>query len=305
MQDTSAGGSLATDGIGDTPPPQSQDGVAGYPDSQPGQQQGQQYHTPPANGSVRVALSEDLRSIPSLAKYMDQDGKVDPNVLANSYVHAERMIGQNRIPVPKDENDTESLEKAYTALGRPAKPEDYKIDRPEKMPAGIEYDEDGEKHLRQLGWQNGFNNRQIKAMRDAYLQREAERMENYHEYQQQARATAEETLRREHGHGYDKFIRTAKVALREFGDPDFFDYLNQTGLGNDPRLLRAFGKAGAAMIGEQKLREGAPTDGPADINEAIADFRTKHNTALMDSQHPEHEARTRELSRLFQRMYPE
>lgn len=302
MEGQGSGGSLATDGLGDTPPPQSQDGVSGVARDDGGQQQ--RAVTPPANGT-RVALAEEYRSVPSLAKYMDEAGTVDPNVLANSYVHAERMIGRDRIPLPKDENDQEGYERAYSALGRPEKPDAYEIPKPEKLPDGMQYDDDGEKYLRQLGWQNGFNNKQILAMRDAYMKREGERMENYREWQQSSRQQAEETLRREHGHGYDKFLRTAKVALREFADSDLLEELDRTGFGNDPRLLRAFGKAGSALLGEQKLRDGdRQPGGSGDIDADIANYREKHSQALMDPHHPQHQMHSDQLTLLFQRKFP-
>lgn len=293
--------SILTEGVTDAAPPQAQEGITGYVP-----ERGEERIPNAPSESQRVALAEEFRTNTSLAKYLDEKGTVDPNVLAKSYIHAERMIGQDRIPVPKDENDADAYDKAYAALGRPASPDEYKLEVPTDLPPGVEYDVEGEKYLRQLSHQNGFNNKQVLALRDAYLKREAERTANYKEWQETSRMQAEEALRREQGHNYDNFLRTARVALKEYGDPDFFQYLDQSGLGNDPRIVRVFGKIGASTLGDAKLKGAMGSgDGPADIDAAIDEFRAKHNQALFESDHPEHQRRTQELSRLFQRKFPE
>ena len=74
--------------------------------------------TPPASGSWFDQLSEELKGSKSLAKFKDV------NNLAQAYVHAESLIGRDKIPVPKTDEDWQDV---YNRLGRPATPDDYSL----------------------------------------------------------------------------------------------------------------------------------------------------------------------------------
>jgi hypothetical protein len=40
------------------------------------------------------------------------------------------------------------------------------------------------------------------------------------------------------------------------------------------------------------------------MESSIADFRNKHGAALLDRSHPDHELRTREMTALYERRFP-
>ena len=58
--------------------------------------------------------------------------------LAKGYVHAQRLVGAERIALPGRNQDLAAWE-GWDRLGRPARPEDYVITRPE-LPDGMEWD---------------------------------------------------------------------------------------------------------------------------------------------------------------------
>ena len=65
-------------------------------------------------------IPEELREHPSLSPIKDVGN------LARSYVNAQRLIGSDKIPLPKNPTD-EDLDNIYSKLGRPETPEGYEL----------------------------------------------------------------------------------------------------------------------------------------------------------------------------------
>ena len=67
--------------------------------------------------------------------------------------------------------------------------------------------------------------------------------------------TAKEELTKEWGGDYDKKTAAASGLVAALADTDFVEYLTETGLGNDPRMLKAFYKL-STYISEDSFVEG-------------------------------------------------
>lgn len=68
-----------------------------------------------------------------LRGYAQNKGWKDPQDLLTGYKNLEKLVGSEKIPMPKGDDDKEGWDRVHTALGRPAKPEDYKLPVPEGM----------------------------------------------------------------------------------------------------------------------------------------------------------------------------
>ena len=66
---------------------------------------------------------------------------------------------------------------------------------------------------------------------------------------------AKETLTREWGGDYEKKTSAASGLVTALADEDFVEFLTETGLGNDPRMLKAFYKL-STYISEDNFVEG-------------------------------------------------
>ena len=76
----------------------------------------------PAVIDWKASLSEDLRNDPSLASINDVAS------LAKGYVHGQKMIGADKIVIPKDDASPDEMNEFYNRLGRPEK---YEITKPQ------------------------------------------------------------------------------------------------------------------------------------------------------------------------------
>lgn len=279
-----AGGSILTSGL--PPPP-----------------------APPELGSAAEAVQQVQDGPPEYipSKYWDPTTK-SPKLedLGRGYQNLEKLLGREKVPVPTADDDAEGWERWYAASGRPEAPDKYEFKRPEKLPDGLDYDEDTEKEFRQWAHINGLNKKQAGALYEGFVKRQVDRQQAYQVHQQQARATVEADMRREFGAQYEGALANAKAAMAKFADPDYLRYLDESGRGNDPREIRAWIRVGREMAGSTKLK-GAPAveTNPADIDKAIADFRSKHSDALYKREHPDHDVRVKEYNKLFQMRFPE
>lgn len=239
-------------------------------------------------------------------KYWDAEKKsARVEDLGRAYTNLEKLLGREKIPVPVDENDEEGWQRWYNAAGRPEAPDKYEFQRPE-LPPDLPYDEDTEKAFRAWSHSNGLSKKQAKNLYEGFVKTQIERHAGWAKEQQQRKAELEAGLQREYGGKLESVKAQAGSVVREFADPEFREFLDQSQLGNDPRMIRFMAKVGAKMQGETRLK-GAPPAAPdiKDYKTAIADFREKHKDALFDRDHPNHALRVQEYTRLFQGAHAE
>lgn len=226
--------------------------------------------------------------------------------VSGSYRHAESLLGGERVPVPKDDRDEDGWNRWYAASGRPEAPDKYEFKRPAELPAGIDYNEDLEKTYRQWAHANGLNKKQAASFYDGFVKHEIDRHVAFQQMRLQERTRIEADLMREHGPQYEGFVGNAKSVIAKYGDADFLKWLDESGQGNDPRMIRVLGRIGKDLGGTTKLKGSLPPEvAPADLDKAIAEHTAKNQDALFDKAHPQHDAAVRERRRLFEMRFPE
>lgn len=244
-------------------------------------------------------LPEELRGNASLQKYKDETS------LAKAYISLEQMLGSEKIPMPKGDDDKDGWDRVYKAVGRPDTPDKYDIEMP-AVPDGmtVPYDQDEEKYWRDLAHQNGLSNKQFKNMFDSGVKARLEKAIAWQRETGEAKQKAIDALSRDWGQNFEANVGLAKTGLNQFADPDFKQYLEETGLGNHPAMTRFMYKVGRAMNGQTKI-QGAPkaTATTGDLDRQIMDYRAKHGDALSDKSHPSHDFHVKSLGRLYEQRY--
>lgn len=263
---------------------------------------------PPEPGTAAAQVQEIVDAPPEWApeKFWDREKKtVRVEELGKGYKNLEQLLGREKIPMPASDDDIEGWERVYSALGRPKAPNEYEFKRPE-LPEDLPYDEDLEESFRSYAFANGLNRKQATAAYDFWVKRQVQSHSAWASNQKQEKDRVQADLIREYGNGYEGFLSSARSAMGQFADPDFKTYLDQSGLGNDPRMIRVFGKIGRAMNGETRL-QGSPAQqmAPADIDKAINEFREKNSAALYDRAHPNHERAVAEWHNLYKMKFPD
>ncbi|HEY0149857.1 MAG TPA: hypothetical protein VGB70_12750 [Allosphingosinicella sp.] len=70
-------------------------------------------------------LPEELRGDANLVRFFRDDPAATVAELGRGYIETKKLVGAGKIVLPKGDDDADGWNAAFTALGRPAKPEDY------------------------------------------------------------------------------------------------------------------------------------------------------------------------------------
>lgn len=237
------------------------------------------------------SLPEDLRAEPSLRNF------TDPVSLAKSYVHAQRMIGADKIPLPGKSATDEEWRQVYRRLGAPEDAKAYDI----KLGANVMGDNEIEA-FRAAALEAGLNNRQAGRIAQFIEASVNQAREAQGSSADSVRQEGEQELRQEWGQAFDQKIALANRAATTFlGSTELLDTIELSDgrlLGDHPAIVKMFANL-AAEIGEDRLL-GESTElvmTPADAKQKIGEI-TRQGTPYWDKLHPEHREYVEEALRL-------
>jgi hypothetical protein len=238
---------------------------------------------------------------PDLKQLVETKGYKTPADVVQAYAHAQRAIGAEKIPMPKDGVWDEV---ARAKLGVPREPGGYKLNRPE-LPEGIVYDEAFEKAALPIAHKLGLTPQQVQGLLDFYAGHQAQAFQSGMRTRIDDETQAVGLLQQEWGPTYDAKVSQAARAARYFGGQPLIDFLNQSGVGNNPELVRAFAKIGSMMT-EDTLKIGkahgfsiTPDEARREANKLMA------SPAYTNRDHPEHGTIVEQVQQLFERAYDE
>lgn len=219
--------------------------------------------------------------------------------LAKSYIHAQRMIGADKIALPGKAATDDEWRAVYKRLGAPDDPKAYDV----KIGEGLLGDNElgGFKNA---AFEAGLNNRQAERMAQFIEKSLTDAQSGREQSIEEARYNSEQELRQEWGRAFDEKVQMAYKAASTFlGDTNLLDSVELADgrlLGDHPEIVRMFAKL-ASEIGEDKL-EGAPSEmvmTPAEAKAKIDELR-RQGSPYWVKMHPEHDAYVQEVNRLFE-----
>ena len=248
----------------------------------------------------RDGLPEEIRGERCL------DNIKNIGALANSYVHAQRAIGANKVALPNENSTEEDWAAFYKACGRPDGENDYTTDGV-KLPEGITLDADKVNEFRKFAFANGFNQKMFNAALAFDVERvqrqsaEAEAAAQVEYNETLTKLKTDETsgeLRRQYGNDFatmDAVIKQCNKAMQTFG---LTEVAAKAGLLNNYQFIRAMAGIGASMSESRIKGNDAPhltSDPDARLNEILGNT----NDPYYNKEHPMHEARVREVTSIL------
>lgn len=258
-------------------------------------------------------VSEELREDPSL-----QDiGSVDE--LAKSFISSQKMIGGSvRIPsaeasnddrlafyqkldqagiavVPKEEGDSfRAL--ANKSLGVPSSASDYGI----KPYVGKQVDDTAAANdFLKFAHEAGLSKQQV----ELFYNKRASELQAQDQDMEAKNDEIGLSLQREFGAGLKQAIDLGESALREIGDPDIVNMLQETGLNNNAAMLKLLARVGSLLnepsgadFSNDRPRVGVTPD---DAAEQIAEIMGNKDHPYHDRSSAEHKTAVDKMARLF------
>lgn len=258
------------------------------------------------------AVDPSPAPVPSDAKWYDTlptEMREDQNVtkfdsvesLTKSWLNAQRMIGQDKIPMPQTEEDWNNV---YSRLGRPEDVTGYKIEAPE----GAEINEDTQSSFLEAAHKAGLNQAQVQALAQWEFETSSASKQAAESASETALNEKADALKAEWGQAFEQNAGIAKRAIAEFATDSDKDFLNNAVIdgvkaGDHPVMAKLFHNIGKAMMESGKL-EGQGNEGQMTPQE----LQDKTNSlmghpAYTDRNHPEHKMVNRQVQELFKQRY--
>lgn len=266
------------------------------------------------------SLPEDLRAEPSLASIKDVHS------LAKGYVSAQKMIGSSvRIPGPDaapeikaefykklssvdnivklpDKNNKEELDAFYTKMGRPATPDQYKI----QVQTAVPIDSNTVGEFQKFAHQLGLTNDQAQAM----VQYDVLRTEQAAKQFEANKGQTVEFLKKEWGNDYQARLETAKEITTHFGAkyPEAVKDLLEGPAGNNPVVLMMASELGKVyresgiIQGERTLNFGIT---PEEARARIAEIKGNPNHDYYKTSGRAHDLAVAKVEELYKAAHPD
>lgn len=170
-----------------------------------------------------------------------QKGWDEPNKALKSYVELERSLG-TRVKLPSPESSADEIRAFYQKTGCPENPDGYEIQVPENIPV----DDEMLSALRQSAYESGVSKQAFEGIVKTYFDKMSSAMDI-------GRQQGEEQLRQELGTKYDAEVSIAR-RFCETRSEEFRKFLDDSGLGNNPIIIKEFIDIGKKTMGDSLIR---------------------------------------------------
>jgi len=182
-----------------------------------------------------------------LKGWVENKGFKDPATALQSMRNMEKLVGGDKIAVPKDDSP-EEWAKVYNKLGRPEKAEDYQIPVPEEI-GDKEFAGEAAKTMHELG----LNTKQARGIAEWYNQQTQAMQEKMQVEMDEAAKADAEALRKEWGGNYATEVETANRVMRQY---DITSEEQAAILsGSEAALAKMLNRIGKSF-GEDSFKEG-------------------------------------------------
>jgi len=224
----------------------------------------------------------------------------DVGALANSYLHAQSMVGADKIAIPRKHSTDDDWAEVYSKLGRPDEATSYKLD----IADGSQVDEDFLKAFKDASHTAGLSQRQAEKLSAWYQQLSVSQSEIIDsEYAKQQEVAVTE-LKKEWGKAYDERTQLAGKVLQEFGDVSLSEMKMSDGslVGDNAEVVKLLANVGNFI--KEKTSEdvftgetSSPVMTPDEANSKIREL-TATDSPYWDAKHKDHNYYVEETMRL-------
>jgi len=253
-----------------------------------------------AEGNLREgwteSLDEDIRGEPSIASMKNIKG------IVKTFIHAQRMVGRDKIVRPTESSSEEDWNEFYKAGGRPETPTEYGFTKPEDMPDEV-WDEDGMKEVMEHFHKLGLSKKQAQAIFEFNTNKINTILKAKVAQEELDTNKLKDGLVSDWGPAYDQKLHLGNLAIQKATEGD--DGLKERVVakyGNDPDLIRAFANIGGKFA-EDGVIETTSLPTTFDIEQQIGEGM-RHG-AYMDWQKngftmAEHNAQLEKVNKLIE-----
>ena len=216
--------------------------------------------------------------------------------LVKSYLHAQKLVGQDKIPVPNKHATDEDWNEVFSKLGAPDSPEGYKYNLKDQ-----ELDSQQISEFNKAAHKLGLLPKQAEGLVKFYNEMNGNIASSQEEQAAQAQLNTETELKKEYGPQFNKRLDQAKkLAISTLGQ----DFLENTflkdgsRLGDNLNVIKAFSGLADKLSEDEIVKgEGHDYQTASDIEKEINSL-TQDGSAYWSNQHPNHNKAVQEVLKL-------
>ena len=244
----------------------------------------------PKELNFKDLIPENFREEKSLENFNNMEDFV------KSYLHAQKLVGADKIPVPNKHATEEDWNEVFKRLGAPNDPNDYKYDFKDQ-----EMDQGQVQEFNKTAHRLGLLPKQAEGLIKFYNEMNVNNAASQEEAAAQAQMNVEAELKKEFGPQYNKRLDQAKrLAVNSLGQ-DFLQntYLKDgSRLGDNLNVIKAFSDL-ADKLSEDPIIQGDGTSymTAKDIEKEITEL-TQEGSAYWDKNHINHQKAVDEVLKL-------
>ena len=236
-------------------------------------------------------IPDEFKEDKALANFQDM------NQFVKSYLHAQKMVGLDKIPVPNKYATDEDWQEVYKRLGAPEKADQYKY----KFAKDQKVDENTLKAFNEVAQRNGLLPKQAENIVKFYNELNQQAVSQEASKVDAARLESETVLKTEYGAEYAKRLDQAKrLATQTLGN----DFLNKTilkdgsKLGDNASLIKAFSLLADKLSEDEIVKgEGADYMSAKELQRQLDELQQK-DSPYWDKMHPNHKRNVDEVFKL-------
>lgn len=284
-------------------------GAAGLDDTTPPVDDG---GTPPVDDGGTPPVDDGGVDIPEWARDLELDSDIagDPSLkvfkdvksLAKSYVHAQKKLGMKGVMIPTENSTQEEWDTFYQKVGVPLEQDKYKETLGLKAQEGSSFDEAFNNSFAEKALELRVAPDKAKQMYEFFNEQATSKANTYLESNKAQEQEALNALM--DTYGADAYNAGLSKALKYIGEElgkDSLEYLKESGLGRNAKVVDMFIKTANAFYKEDKLPTGGSStviskeEAQKEINMAMAN----PSDPYLNANHPDHKRRVDEIQKYF------
>ena len=213
-----------------------------------------------------------------------------------SYLHAQKLVGADKIPVPNKHATDEDWNEVFKKLGAPESPDDYQYNIKDQ-----ELDQTQVKEFNKAAHQLGLLPKQAQGLIKFYNEMNGNNAASQEEAAAEAQLQTETELKAEFGPQFNKRLDQAKkLAVNSLGS-EFLEntYLKDgSRLGDNIKVIKAFSELADKLSEDEIIKgDGSEYMTAKDIEKEINEL-TQEGSAYWSKTHPNHNKAVQEVLKL-------
>jgi len=228
----------------------------------------------PAPADTRSWVPDKLRGHKSLEKFKSVDDAL------NGYINLEGSYGKKFEEHLKEDAAPEIKARVRAAMGVPDSVAGYE---PPKAPEGYTLDEGLVSNFQKIAHEAGLSKSAWQKLSDSFVQLEMERMTQRSAESAKAQETGMAELNKKWGAAAPRNLGLVHKVVAEYGGAELRAALDETGAGNDPRVVAFLARMGQTLAEDNLM---TPNPVGVSVDDAKKEIAAIRAAAVADRKHP-------------------